>query len=156
MKRKKTTKENAAQEYARRLRSHDFRYPEILVNKTVADVLMMSDFVEIMTDCINEQKEARMTVLSLVEKAKEQGKKVAENRPTIDRVLELGLLDDTGKFVVEFAKVLNKQSEHKAAIREYIRQLGMLAYGRTIEKIICDANPDLRKLKELAATENGN
>lgn len=154
MKQELTPQQKAAIEYNRRINANEFTYPEALRDKSVYDVLIMPEFSAILTAYINEQVETRTKVLETIAKLKEQGKRVAENRPTIDRVMDLGLMKDPGDFAVEFARVLNHQSKHQAAIRLYIHQLGMKAYNATIEKFICDANPDMAELLKQATATN--
>lgn len=143
-------------EYSRRILSKEYVFPEVLRDKKVADVLIMPDFVSILSAFVKEQKEKRASVLEAIAELKKQGKSVDENRPTIDRVIEFGLMDNAGDFAVEFAKVLNRQSKHPAAIRLYIRQLGMKAYNATIEKLIRDENPDMAELYEQATAIGKN
>lgn len=154
MKQELTPQQKAAIEYNRRINANEFTYPEALRDKSVYDVLIMPEFSAILKAYINEQVDTRIKVLETIAKLKEQGKRVAENRPTIDRVIELGLMDDHGNFAVEFAKVLNHQSKYPAEIRLYIKQLGMKAYNATIEKFICDANPDMDELLKQATATN--
>lgn len=143
MKQELTPQQKAAIEYNRRIGANEFTSPEALRDKSVYDVLIMPEFAAILTAYINEQVETRT-----------KNKRVAENRPTIDRVMDLGLMNDPGDFAVEFAKVLNHQSKHPAKIRLYIHQLGMKAYNATIEKFICDANPDMAELLKQATATN--
>lgn len=146
-----TEQEKAAIEYNRRIRAREFSNPEILTDKSIGDVLIMPEFVAILKAYIAEQIETRKQVLKTIEALKQKGKKVPEKRPTIDRVLDLGLMD-AGTFAVEFAKVLNKESKYPVVIRDYIRQLGMKAYNATLEKFICDANPDMAELQKQATS----
>lgn len=148
-----TPQQKAAIEYNRRINAKEFTYPEALRDKSVYDVLIMPEFATILTAYINEQVETRKKVLETIAKLKEQGKRVAENRPTIDRVMDLGLMN-AGDFAVEFARVLNHQSKYPSAIRLYIHQLGMKAYNATMEKLICDANPDMAELLKQATATN--
>ena len=154
MKQELTPQQKAAIEYNRRIGANEFTYPEALRDKSVYDVLIMPEFSAILTTYINEQAETRTKVLDTIAKLKEQGKRVAKNRPTIDRVIDLGLMNDPGDFAVEFARVLNHQSKHPAVIRLYIKQLGMKAYNATIEKFICDVNPDMAELLKQATATN--
>lgn len=149
-----TPQEKATIEYNRRIGANEFTYPEALRDKSVYDVLIMPEFLTNLTAYVNEQVETRTKVLETIAELKKQNKRVAENRPTIDRVMDLGLMNDPGDFAVEFAKVLNHQSEHPAGIRLYIGQLGMKAYNATIEKFICDANPDMAELLKQATATN--
>lgn len=128
-----TPQQKAAIEYNRRINANEFTYPEALRDKSVYDVLIMPEFAAILMAYINEQVETRTNVLETIAELKKQNKRVAENRPTIDRVMGLGLMNDPGDFAVEFAKVLNHQSKHPAEIRLYIHQLGMKAYNATIK-----------------------
>lgn len=141
-----TPQQKASIEYNRRLNKGEYVKPERL-NGTVFDVLDMPEYITNLAAYMNEQKMTRDAVLQQRKKIIEAGKFPApENRPCIDRVIELGLMESANDFAFEFAKVLNRTSEHPRKIREYIWQLGMRAYQLTIEQFICDANPDMAEL----------
>lgn len=152
-----TPQQKATIEYSRRLYKGEYVGPERLDGKTVFDVLDMPEYITNLAAYMNEQKMTRDAVLQQRKKIIEAGKFPApENRPCIDRVIELGLMESANDFAFEFAKVLNRTSEHPQEIREYIRQLGMRAYQLTIEQFICDANPDMAELvkKSQETTKN--
>lgn len=153
MEKELTPQQKAAIEYSRRIRAKEFEMPEALRDKTNFDVLTTPEFEAILTNCINEQVETRTKVLETIAELKKKGKKVAEKRPTIDRVIELGLMD-IGRFALEFAMILAKKSNQPREIRDYIRQLGMRAYRATINKFICDANPEMAELMKQISTQN--
>lgn len=142
----------AALEYNRRIRERAFTMPESLKDKTIMDVLISPEFETHLTALINEQVETRQQVLRTIAELKKKGKVVAENRPTIDRVIDTGLMDNAGDFAVEFARVLNKVSEYPRDIRDYIEQLGKKAYEKTICQLINDANPDMAELYKTATS----
>lgn len=152
MKQELTKQQKAAIEYERRIRMNDFKQPESLV----FDVLIMPEFATELSALINEQVTLRTQVKEAIADIISKGKKVAENRPTIDRVMDLGLMDDAGEFAVEFARVLNHQSKHPANVRLYVQQLGMKAYNSTLDKLICEANPDLAEMRKTAISINHN
>lgn len=151
-----TEQKKALLEYRRRIRTGEFVEPEKLKGKRVEDVLKMPEFINVLTSFIDEQMEMRKQVLRTIEELKNEGKRVAEKRPTIDRVIELGLMENPGDFAVEFARVMDKESKHPRDIRDYIRQLGMKAYITTIDQLIVAANVDLAELKKQATTTTKN
>lgn len=138
--------EDAAKEYSRRISQGEYIRPEVLNTSTVLDVLEMPLYQENIKACIEEQLETRAMVIDLINKAKNSGKYIAENRHTIDSVIEIGLMDSPLDFTVEFAKVLNKESKFPNSIRTYIRQLGMKAYKMTIEELIRESDPEMKEL----------
>lgn len=157
MKEELTEQQKASIEYNRRLSMGQFKYPEILKDKQVFDVLKMPEFVANIGAFMNEQKMTREAVLQQRQKIVESGKFPApEKRPCIDRVIELGLLMNAEDFTLEFAKVLSRTSEHPKEIREYIRQLGMRAYKLTVEQFICKENPDMAELVEKSSVTTKN
>ncbi len=153
---KLTPQQKAAIEYNRRLANREFKEPEALCGKTRYDLMITPEFETILTAYINEQVETRTKVLETIAELKKKGKMVAENRPTIDRVMELGIMNDPADFAVAFVDVENKQSKYPADIRLYIHQLGMKAFNATIEKFICDANPDMAELRKTAMSSSKN
>lgn len=154
MKQELTPQQKAAIEYNRRLVNREFKEPEALCGKSRYDLMITPEFETILTAYINEQVETRTKVLETIAELKKQNKRVAENRPTIDRVMELGIMNDPGEFAVAFVDVEDNQSKYPAEIRLYIHQLGMKAYNATIEKFICDANPDMAELLKQATATN--
>lgn len=152
-----TPQQKASIEYNRRLRNGEYVKPEKLNGKTVFDVLDMPEYTTNLAAYMNEQKMTRDAVLQQRKKIIEAGKFPApEKRPCIDRVIEMGLMENAEDFTLEYAKVLNGVSEHPQEIREYIRQLGLRAYQLTIEQIICEVNPDMAELvkKSQETTKN--
>lgn len=146
----------AALEYNRRIRERAFTTPKSLKDKTIMDVLISPEFEMHLAALINEQMETRKQVLKTIDALKEKGKVVAENRPTIDRVIETGLMYNVGDFAVEFVRVLNKVSEYPRDIRDYIEQLGKRAYEKTTCQFINDANPDMAELYKTATATSKN
>lgn len=142
----------AWQEYNRRIREKAFKMPTSLKGASVMGVLMLPEFETHLTALINEQVMTRQQVLKTIAELKKKGKVVAENRPTIDRVIETGLMANAGDFAVEFAHVLDKVSKQPRDIRDYIEQLGKKAYEKTIHQLINDANPDMAELYKTATS----
>lgn len=151
------TQTEAKIEFYKRIREGKFNVPDSLKDKTTMDVIQMDEFYDNMKLFISEQLETRKAVKAANESLMKQGKKIADrNASIIDRVIRDGLLSDTGEFIVEFAKVMLKESEQPRTVREYISQLGNLAYRFTVEKFICDANPDMAELNKIAKSGNRN
>lgn len=161
MEKKKTTKprlnaqEKAAIEYNRKLKENDYVAPEKLQGKSVFDVLTMDEFFNTMKTCIGEQLQLRQAFLDACEKMKKEGKRVPVSREPIDRVRECGLMD-VGEFILEYAKVLNKQSKQPREIRDYVSQLGRKAYVMTVEKMIQESDPEMKKLFDKATKTKKN
>lgn len=151
-----TPGQQAYAEYKRRIAAHDFKDPEELNGKTQFDLLLMPEFATNLNACIDEQVAARTQAKKAVAELRKQGKRVADTRTDIDRVMEMGLMDDAGNFAVEFANVLAKKSKLPNTLREYVNELGMRAYNMTIHQFIRNANPDLADLykKATATTKN--
>lgn len=144
-------------EYNRRLNTGEYVIPQKLDGKTVFDILEMPEFKTNLGAFINEQLMTRNAVLQQRKKIIESGKHPApEKRPCVDRIIELGLMHDTDSFAEEFLKVINRSSKYPAAIREYVRQLGMRAYRLTVEQFICEENPDMAELVKTAQATNQN
>lgn len=145
-----TPQQKAGIEYDRRIIAREFIEPDTLKDKTRYDVMIMPEFAEELAACMNEQKQTRESVREVIAKMRKDGKKIVEQRPVIDRVIEAGLLDDAGEFAVAFVEVQDGESKHPKAIREYIRELGMKAFNNTIRRFINEANPDMKELYEQA------
>lgn len=157
MKRKENNPgQQAYAEYKRRIAAHDFKDPEELKGKTLFAVLLMSEFETNMTACIDEQVKAREQVKKAIAEIRKQGKRVADSRTNLDRLIEMGLMADAGDFAVEFAKVIAKESKLPNKLREYVRELGMRAYNMTIHQFIRKANPDLDDLYKTATATTKN
>lgn len=154
------TNSNPAQqayaEYKRRIAAHDFKDPKKLIGKTFFAVLLMPEFATNLTACIDEQVKTREQVKKAIAEIRKKGKRVADTRTDLDRLIEMGLMVDAGDFAVEFANVIAKESKLPNSLREYVRELGMRAYNMTIHQFIREANPDLDDLykKATATTKN--
>lgn len=149
------TPQEAGKEYNRRLRELEYKRPERLCNVSVEDIVYSPEFSENLTAYINEQKMTRNTVLQTRKRIRESGKyPEPENRPTIDRIIEAGLMENASDFGKEYIEVINGKSKYPAEMRKYIHQLGTLAYRLTIEQIICKENPDMARLVKLSQSEN--
>lgn len=143
-------------EYKRRIAAHDFKDPEELKDKTLFAVLLMPEFETNMTACIDEQVKTREQAKKTIAEIRKQGKRVADNRNDLDRLIEMGLMANVGDFSVEFAKVIAKESQLTNTLREYVHELGMRAYNMTIHQFIRKANPDLDDLYKTATATTKN
>lgn len=145
------TPQEAHEEYNRRLKACDYKIPEILTQSTIEDVCSTQEFSRNLIAYINEQKMTRESILNTRKKIRDSGRYPApEHRPTIDRILESGLMDNPQNFVDEYVKVVRGKSNYPEAMRTYIIQLGNLAYRMTIEQYICYENPDMANLVKLS------
>lgn len=150
----KLTKEQAQEEYNRRLRNRNFVTPEKLDGKNVYDVLQMPEYYKNLERIVNEQVETRTNALSAINEMRKKGKKIQANRHVIDRIFEMGLFHDIGELIVDIAAVFNKQSSYPVEVRQYLYQLGKLAYDITTESFILEANPDMKQLLDLATKQD--
>lgn len=150
----KLTKEQAQEEYNRRLRNHDFVTPEKLDGKTVYDVLQMPEYYTNVERIVNEQIETRTNALSTINEMRKKDKKIQARRHVIDRIFEMGLFHDIGEFIVDIAGVFSKQSSYLVEVRQYIYQLGKLAYDITTESFILEVNPEMKQLLDIATKEH--
>lgn len=146
-------KQDAINEFNRRILARDFVEPEKLKGKSNVDMLLLPEFTDNLKAAINEQLQLRKAVKEQVDNMRLQGKRVQEKRHVLDRVIEMGLMEP-GLFAVEFAAVLYKRSELPAAVREYVKELGMKAYNKTTLQLICEANPDMAELRKKATIKN--
>lgn len=142
-----TEQQKAQMEYTRRFANKEYKMPEALKDASCFDVLMMPEYVQNIERLIAEQSSSRDAYLEAVKDLEKKGKFVPrENRPVIDRVRELGLLDNTGDFVVEYANVIARKSNFPREVREYIQQLGALAAKLTIHQLVREADPEMSEL----------
>ena len=151
---KKLTREDAIQEYNRRWLAGEFEGSELLKDKTMIDILSTPEFEKAIQECMEEQKNARNLYKKTVNELIKMGKYVPrEKRPEIDRIQELGLLDDPAAFTEEIVKVYFKKSNLPRSAREYIQELGQQAWNLAVSRIICAADAEMAELYKIATTE---
>lgn len=115
------------------------RQSKRLKGTTIAQVVMMDDYLRNLSVYIKQQREEREQARRSIPK----GTRLPAH--VIDKIEALGLLDSATSFATEYCNVLNKLSKLNSAEREYVFQLGQQAYNVTIVDILCKEFPELKK-----------
>lgn len=110
-----------------------------LQGKTVLDICSLSGFLSNLKAYVNAQREERKIAIDHAEQF--GGGKYHAPGHAIDQTMGW----DIEQWREEFMAVLNKSSVQSAAVREYVRQLGMQAYNVTMANIVLVEFPELRE-----------
>ena len=110
-----------------------------LQGKTILDICLLPGFLSNLEAYVNAQREERK--IALDHAAQFGGGKYHAPAHAIDKTMEW----DMERWRDEFMAVLNKSSVQPAAVREYVRQLGMQAYNVTMANIVLLEFPELRE-----------
>lgn len=115
------------------------REVKALQGKSVSDILETEEFAEALKGYAQQQKQLRLTAMRSVG----TGRLKAH---VIDTFINSGLLDDVPALTKRFENVLNRTGIGSRREREYIEQLGMMAYKLAIKKIAVKEFPELKEV----------
>lgn len=114
------------------------REVKALQGKSVSDILETEEFAEALKGYAQQQKQLRLTAMRSVG----TGRLKAH---VIDTFINSGLLDNVKMLTMEIEDVFNKVNYRPSREREYLYQLGMLAYKLAIKKIAVKEFPELKE-----------
>lgn len=113
-----------------------------LQDKSVVDVCRLDGFRDNLWAYVTAQREEWKAIRQHAElRSKSAGKILRAPSHAMDSTVEW----DEQRWVDEFIAVIGKTSSLSAAVREYVRQLGMQAYNVTIANIVLVEYPELRE-----------